>query len=167
MHKTSQPHSHVWIWLWTHLYYGDLYTVYTVYIYLILVSWQILFLHTSEMRYTNFKQYIGTKMQFNCLLSQKGKKPVLKFDFFGFLVNLYKSRRWITCRNRLTLCDHDIIVLAAWTHTEEGTISVHTLGFSTHTAQQLTLIHICGERAEKPADRFWFSSVVRLITMKT
>lgn len=58
----------------------------------------------------------------------------------------------ITCGNGLALGDHDVIVLAAGTHAEEGTIDVHTLGFTTHTAQQLTLVHICGRGTEEHID---------------
>lgn len=50
----------------------------------------------------------------------------------------------VTCGGGLTLFCLNIVVLAAWTRAEEGAVHVHTLGFSTHTAQ-LTLIHICAE----------------------
>lgn len=48
----------------------------------------------------------------------------------------------VTCGGGLTLFCLIIEVLAAWTRAEEGAFTVHTLRFSTHTTEQLALIHI-------------------------
>lgn len=87
---------------------------------------------------------------FSC--NQLGMTPVMDPYDFRFSVNLY-SWRWVTCGNGPALCSRDIIVLATGTHTEERPFDVHTLGFSTHTAQQLTLIYIYGEKTEKQVDK--------------
>lgn len=48
----------------------------------------------------------------------------------------------VTCGGGLTLFCQIVEVLAAGTRAEEGAVSVHTLRFSTHTTEQLTLVHV-------------------------
>lgn len=61
--------------------------------------------------------------------------------------------KWLTCGNGLTLGIHGVILLAAGTHAQEGTIHVYTLSLSTYTAQQFTFVYICGEGREKRVNK--------------
>lgn len=85
--------------------------------------------------------FIDQVILMRCCLKFQAKeiRPV-----FGMKEALSCGSVWVTCLSGLTLGNHAVVVQALGTHTEEGAIHVQTLGLSTHTAQQLTLICICG-----------------------
>lgn len=76
-------------------------------------------------------------------------QPVKHTDVISFCVHVNKCCRCVTCGNRHTLGDHAVIVVATGAHAAEGAVHVDTLSFSTHIAQQLTLVHVCGDTTEE------------------